>query len=96
MNIKAEFEKWRKDKFPALNGISTTTLNGWILIYGERSYTAGAKMARKKTLEEIKDKLYINAPENGNNHYSNSAIIGGTDKFIDTELKNLNDPMPPH
>ena len=86
MTVKEDFERWRKDKFPALNDIDKKGGNGWILIYGERAYTEG----RKRTLEKIKGILYVNAPEHHlATEIPNAGILGGIDKYIDTELKKM-------
>ena len=58
MTVKESFEKWRKDKFPALNGVSKREINGVILIFGERAYTAGYKQGvrdeKKRILNGLK------------------------------------------
>ena len=72
-DVNKEFEKWRRDKFPALNDVKKDGINGWILIYGKRAW----KQSRIKTLEKIQAKLKATV------EYEWEET---TEEYIDTEL----------
>ena len=72
-DVNKEFEKWRRDKFPALNDVKKDGINGWILIYGKRAW----KQSRIDTLDKIRTKIF------------NESLDLKTLNYIDTELTKL-------
>ena len=89
-----EFEKWRNSGEIVQSIQHLMIRDSWYKADMKYSYRTGAErfevIARKRTLEKVKEILYVNSPENHlATEIPNAGILGGIDKYIDNELKNL-------
>lgn len=82
--IDKAFDKWRKKKFVALNGVSRTGSNGWIITFGERAWKQ-SRIDFADTIKGVIDHLDM--------VLDNSAIAFEADDELEKRLINMSDEL---